>query len=91
VSAPRVVAVAPGSPAAKAGLAVGDELVAVNGEPPRDLIRFRILTDDAEVSLDVDRGGLTRTVDITKPAGEPLGVEVHSALFDALQTCDNHC
>ena len=26
-----------------------------------------------------------------KAAGEPLGVEVHSALFDALQTCDNHC
>ena len=91
MSAPRVVAVAPGSPAARAGLAVGDELVLVNGEPPRDLIRFRVLTDEASVSLDVDRGGLTRTVEIEKSAGAPLGVEVHSALFDALQTCDNHC
>ena len=91
MSAPRVVAVAPGSPAERAGLVVGDELVAVNGEPPRDLIRFRVLTDEASVSLDVDRGGLTRTVEIDKAAGEPLGVEVHSALFDALQTCDNHC
>jgi len=91
VSAPRVVAVAPGSPAERAGLAIGDELVAVNGEPPRDLIRYRVLTDDALVSLDVERGGLTLSVDVEKAAGEPLGVEVHSALFDALQTCDNHC
>ena len=91
MTAPRVVAVAPGSPAARAGLAVGDELVLVNGEPPRDLIRFRVLTDEASVSLDVDRGGLIRTVEVEKGAGEPLGVEVHSALFDALQTCDNHC
>ena len=91
MSAPRVVAIAPGSPAERAGLALGDELVTVNGEPPRDLIRFRVLTDEAQVSLDVDRGGLTRTVEIDKAPGEPLGVEVHSALFDALQTCDNHC
>src|SRR3712207_5655549 len=91
MSAPRVVAVAPGSPAARAGLAVGDELVLVNGEPPRDLIRFRVLTDEPSVSLDVDRGGLVRSIDVDKAPGEPLGVEVHSALFDALQTCDNHC
>jgi putative radical SAM enzyme (TIGR03279 family) len=91
VTAPRVVAVAPGSPAARAGVAVGDELVLVNGEPPRDLIRFRVLTDEPSVSLDVDRGGLVRNIEVEKAAGEPLGVEVHSALFDALQTCDNHC
>jgi putative radical SAM enzyme (TIGR03279 family) len=91
MSAPRVVAVAPGSPAERAGLAIGDELVAVNGEPPRDLIRFRVLTDEPEVELEVERGGLLRTVEVAKGAGEPLGVEVHSALFDALQTCDNHC
>ena len=27
----------------------------------------------------------------TKRAGEPLGIEVHSALFDQVRTCDNHC
>jgi putative radical SAM enzyme (TIGR03279 family) len=91
MSAPRVVAVAPGSPAARAGLAVGDELVAVNGEPPRDLLRYRVLTDGPDVALEVNRGGLAFAVDVAKAAGEPLGVEVHSALFDALQTCDNHC
>jgi len=28
---------------------------------------------------------------VAKPAGQPLGVEVQSALFDQLRTCDNHC
>ena len=91
MSHPRIVAVAPGSPAAAAGLAVGDEVAAVDGEPARDLIRWRVLTDEPDLTLEVQRGGLELTVEVPKAAGEPLGVEVHSALFDALQTCDNHC
>jgi NifB/MoaA-like Fe-S oxidoreductase len=39
----------------------------------------------------VRRGGLDLTLDIAKDAGEPLGIDVHSALFDQLRTCDNHC
>ncbi|MEY2405312.1 MAG: hypothetical protein QOG39_228 [Acidimicrobiaceae bacterium] len=70
---------------------VGDEVTAINGEAPRDIIRWRWLTDEADVSLDVNRGGLEVSVDVVKAAGEPLGVEVHSALFDELRTCDNHC
>ena len=70
---------------------VGDEVVAINGEVPRDIIRWRWLTDEAHVALDVNRGGLELSVDVAKAAGEPLGLEVHSALFDELRTCDNHC
>jgi len=28
---------------------------------------------------------------VRKGDGEPLGVEVHAAVFDKVQTCDNHC
>ncbi len=91
MSAPRVLVVAPGSPAARAGLAVGDEIVAVDGEAPRDIIRWTWLTDEPDPVLEVVRGGLEQTVEVTKAAGEPLGVEVHSSLFDQLRTCDNHC
>ena len=28
---------------------------------------------------------------MAKDAGEPLGVEVSSAVFDRVRTCDNHC
>jgi NifB/MoaA-like Fe-S oxidoreductase len=41
--------------------------------------------------LDLGRGGIELTVDVDKRAGEPLGVEVQSALFDQVRTCDNHC
>src|SRR6266508_3423246 len=91
MSAPRVVAVAPGSPAALAGLAEGDEIVTVNGEVPRDLIEWRVLVDEPHVALEVTRGGLDTMLEVDKRAGEPLGVEVHSALFDRVRTCDNDC
>ena len=91
MSFPRVVAVAPGSAAARAGVEVGDEVLAIDGQVPRDIIEWRFLVDEADPVLDLDRGGLERTVEVTKAAGEPLGVEVHSALFDQVRTCDNHC
>jgi putative radical SAM enzyme (TIGR03279 family) len=89
--APRVVAVAPGSAAAHAGLAVGDEVLSLNGQVPRDVIQWRRLADDAEVDLDVRRRGRTIPLTVTKRDGEPLGAEVSSALFDRVRTCDNHC
>src|SRR3546814_13528365 len=89
--APRVIAVAPGSPAAAAGVEVGDEVVAIDGTVPRDIIEWRFLVDDADPVLDLERGGLTLTVEDDKREGEPLGVAIHSALFDHVRTCHNHC
>jgi len=91
MSLPRVVAVAPGSPADRAGILPGDEFLALNGEAPRDIIRYRLLTDEAVVDVEVRRGGLERAVRVEKRAGEPLGAEVNSAVFDRVRTCDNHC
>ena len=91
MSTARVVAVAPGSPADEGGVVVGDLLTAVNGQPIRDVIEYRVLTDDAEVSLSIDRGGLELDIDIEKADGEHLGIEVDSAVFDRVRTCDNHC
>ena len=91
MSLPRVVAVAPGSPAERAGLSPGDEVVAVDGQVPRDILEWRFLVDDADVALDVRRQGIDETVVVDKRAGEPLGAEIHSAVFDRVQTCDNHC
>ncbi len=89
--APVVVSVAPGSAGESAGLAVGDEIVRVNGDVPRDIIEWKLTTDEADVELEVARGGLDIDVSIEKRAGEPLGVEVSSAVFDRVRTCDNHC
>ncbi len=89
--APRVVAVAPGSPAARAGVQIGDEVHAIDGQVPRDIIEWRFLVDDADPVLELGRGGLELSVEVEKRAGEPLGLDVQSALFDQVRTCDNHC
>ncbi len=91
MSFPRVVAVAPGSPAWRAGLQPGDEVVSLAGRRPRDVIEWRLLADEADVDLEVRRGGLDLDVSVPKAEGEPLGAEVSSALFDKVRTCDNHC
>jgi putative radical SAM enzyme (TIGR03279 family) len=91
VSRPRIIAVAPSSPAAAAGLAEGDEILSVDGEVPRDVIAYRLLVDRADPVLEIDRGGLVLDVVVAKPEGASLGAEVHSALFDQVRTCDNHC
>jgi len=89
--APVVVAVTAGSPAANVGLLAGDEIVRINGEVPRDIIEWQVAADEADVELDVLRGGLDLAFSIEKRAGESLGVDVSSAVFDRVRTCDNHC
>ena len=91
MSLARVVAVAPGSPADTAGVLVGDELVDVNGEELRDVIRYQVQVDEPEVALTLRRKDATIPVTVSKAAGAPLGVELHSAVFDRVRTCDNHC
>ena len=81
------------SPAARAGLAVGDELLSIDGHEPRDVIDFQRLSDGADLGVLVRRVGraAARLVRVDKAAGEPFGVEVSSAVFDRIRTCDNHC
>ncbi|HWD24996.1 MAG TPA: DUF512 domain-containing protein [Acidimicrobiales bacterium] len=88
---PQVVAVAPHSAADLAGIQVGDEVRSMNGAVPRDVIEWRFLADEGDVELEVVRGGVELEISIEKSPGEPLGIEVSSALFDRVRTCDNHC
>jgi putative radical SAM enzyme (TIGR03279 family) len=88
---PLVTVVDPDSPAARAGVQEGDEIVAINGQVPRDIIQYRFLVDEADPELTLARGGLELVASLEKDAGAPVGVEVASALFDRVQTCDNHC
>jgi len=93
MSAPTVTALLEGSPAAAAGFQVGDELVSLNGEQPRDVIEYQQLVDAARLDVVVRRPGteLDRRIRVVKAAGEPLGLEVAAAVFDRVRTCDNHC
>ncbi len=91
MSAPVIVELDEGSPAAEAGLVIGDTVMSLNGQYPRDVIEWQRLVDEPDLELEIERGGLQLTVDVEKRAGEPLGIQVDAALFDRVRTCDNHC
>ncbi|MHB1502977.1 MAG: DUF512 domain-containing protein [Acidimicrobiales bacterium] len=91
MSAPRVVSLGEKSPAERAGVLVGDTLVSIAGRVPRDVIEYQVLADESEVAIRVRRGDVELDIEVVKHAGEPLGMEVSSAVFDRVRTCDNHC
>lgn len=74
------------------GFEPGDRLVSINSQPPRDLIDYRILCADEELTLEVlDTQGRTHIVEIEKDYDDDLGLEFETALFDGLMQCNNRC
>jgi putative radical SAM enzyme (TIGR03279 family) len=90
-SAPVIVEVVPGSPAAEAGLAPGDEILSIDGITPRDVIDYQILVDDDDPVVVIRRGSFEHDVALAKGAGQPAGIRLANSLFDRLRTCDNKC
>ena len=90
-SLPTVIGLTEGSYGANAGVQIGDEILSINGQRPIDIIEYRMLVDEPEVELAIRRGGLTFELEITKPDGAPLGIELGAPIFDQVRTCDNHC
>jgi putative radical SAM enzyme (TIGR03279 family) len=93
VSGARISSISLDSPASGVDLAIGDELISVNGKEPTDIIEYQQLIDGEVVTLVVRREGeeLSRKVTVTKTEGQPLGLSIDSAVFDRIRTCDNHC
>ena len=87
-----------GGPAARAGLQIGDEVLAVNGEVMRSRSRFREIVEDAEnkaLLLVVQRDGTEKEISVTpqsptnvEPARVMIGVgfgdggEMNTALYN---------
>ena len=87
-----ISSVLPDSIAAEIGFEVGDRLVSINGQAPRDLIDYQFLCADEALELEViDLKDVTHHVEIEKDYDEDLGLEFETALFDGLIQCNNHC
>ena len=67
-----VVAVLPGSPAERAGLAEGDLITAIDGTPAGNAAELRAaieaIVEGAAYTLTIDRGGAARTLDVEREA-----------------------
>lgn len=80
-----------GSPAAKAGLRPGDELVAVNGREIIDVLDYRYALLDEKLCIAFCRGGKERTVRLRKGEYDELGLEFDTYLMDGQRSCKNKC
>ena len=90
---PAVVAsVETGSIGEELGFEPGDQLLSINGVRPRDLIDYRYLIVEEELTLEVrDSAGELHCVELEKDADDGLGLAFTEALFDGLRQCTNRC
>lgn len=83
--------VEPNSIAEEAGLEAGDVLVAVNGHDFRDILEYRYLTAEYEVTLEIlKKDGSTEIITVENDY-EDLGLEFREGLIDEAQSCTNKC
>lgn len=83
--------VLPGSPAARKKLAGGMNLVSINGHEIMDVLDYRFYMTEARLTLEVETGGILRTVKIRKDEDEDLGLEFETYLMDSQHSCRNKC
>jgi len=87
-----VASVESGSIGEELGFEPGDQLLSINGVRPRDLIDYRYLIVEEELTLEVrDSGGELHCVELEKDADDGLGLGFTEALFDGLRQCTNRC
>jgi putative radical SAM enzyme (TIGR03279 family) len=87
----RLTAVQAGSPAARAGVVVGDYLFAIDGHRLHDIIDYRFYAGEAVRTLTLERGGRRFDLPVEPEGDEELGVEFSDALFTSIRRCANDC
>ena len=80
------------SPAEKAGIQVGEQLLTINGHTIVDVLDYRFYGYDplSRVELKTASGDV-RTVTIRKAEGQDLGLNFDTYLMDEMRSCANHC
>lgn len=86
-----VAEVAPGSSAARAGLRLGDRVVAVDGEPVPDSIDWQWRAGEGGVEVVIDRRGEEAHLRLPPAGHESVGVAFAQPVFDRVHTCGNDC
>lgn len=87
-----ITSVDPHSPARRAHIAAGEQLLTINGHTIVDVLDYRFYGYDATVELRLRRpDGGEHTVRIRKDEGQDLGLNFETYLMDEMRQCANHC
>lgn len=80
------------SPAERAGIAAGEQLLTINGHEIIDVLDYRFYGYDTDCRLELrEPSGAVRTVSLRKPEGRGLGLNFDTVLMDEMRSCANHC
>ena len=91
-TAGRIAAVEPEGLAAELDLRPGDELLAVNGHPLRDVIDVHFYGAEDELELLVRRDDELYLCEVERDYAQPLGLTFTHPTFDVdIRRCDNRC
>ncbi|MCL6638616.1 MAG: DUF512 domain-containing protein [Firmicutes bacterium] len=87
-----IATVEPGSIAAELELRPGDRVVEMNGRPVRDMIDYRFLESDEELTIRVEKaGGEEWLIDLEKDFDEGLGLDFGENACGRTIRCSNKC
>ena len=80
-----------GSPAARAKIRAGEELLAINGQEIVDVLDYRFYMMDKRLELTLRSGTGERKVSVKKGEYEELGLTFDTYLMDRERSCRNQC
>ncbi len=86
-----IASVAPGSPAERAGIVPGLDLISINSHAIEDILDYRFFSTDKRLKLLLSDGKKTFTVKIKNPDYEPLGLDFENPLICKETSCRNKC
>lgn len=88
----KISGVVEGSIAEELELADGDELLAIDGVVPQDMIDYNYLCKDEIITLEIKKAnGEVEEIELEKDYDDELGIIFESAVFDKVKPCLNNC
>ena len=89
---PKVLHVHPGSLAQEVDLEPGDEIMAINGQPIRDIVDLQFALACEEMAIEVRKvTGEQWLIEVDKDYDEGLGVDWENPTVDRVKLCHNKC
>ncbi|MDD3920402.1 MAG: DUF512 domain-containing protein [Eubacteriales bacterium] len=87
-----VIAIDPDSIGEELGVAVGDALLSINGEPVIDIVDYEYHCANERLTVTFETPeGEQYEAEIEKDETEPLGLTFAGGLVEPMRSCKNHC